>query len=631
MTDERTPEKKYLISVAERICIPALEKAINQIRENKPYFVTDHVSFECTKLEALLRPLWGIAFLLGERSYTVTVAGKKCDLAAALRALISEMCDDSSPLSFSRYAANTGKSVFANQMITEFAAYCIALTAAPDALWEPYSGEEKARIGGVIRKWALTALAESWRNNHFWFPILAITALEKIGIDCGDADKAITDGFSVLDGMYIGNGWYMDGEFGRFDYYLAWSHHVYPLLWSRLAEGTGFEDKARSAEYKRRAAEFFDYYIHFFDLDGSVPPFGRSLSYRFAESACFAAAAYAGVDWDYGLMRRALLKNVSYFMDNMTISEDGVLGAGYLYESSATVENYTSSAGAYWCSKAFLALALNDCHPFWTAEEKPLPSEIGEYFVTSGVDNINLPVEGSRTSGVTLYNGSASYYSAENGLGGRFNDMGSYYGKFVYNSRFGFGISAADNISYDSMISLETADGTMESRRIGYTDLGVRDGALVSEHRPFANDSGTVIKSWVIPVGGGCHVRAHKVTLASPYKVREGGFSVGVSDDGYGATRTAEYIEATDGRGKRSGMHTVSDTVFSYRLHRHNPGMHLLAPQSIYPTYFTNVLPTGEYRFATVFWISTEGDVTPPEIFLADDELTVGGRTYIID
>jgi len=48
-----TKEKEYLISAAEKICIPALERAINNFLGNKELLVADHISFECSKMEEL--------------------------------------------------------------------------------------------------------------------------------------------------------------------------------------------------------------------------------------------------------------------------------------------------------------------------------------------------------------------------------------------------------------------------------------------------------------------------------------------------------------------------------------------------------------------------------------------------
>ena len=213
-----TKEKEYLISTAEKICIPALERAINNFLGNKELLVADHISFECSKMEELFRPLWGIAPLLRDKSYTITVNSEKRDLVEALRAVVLAGADETSPLCLSRFASNRHEHLFANQMITEFAPYCMAMAQAPKQLWEPYTDEEKARLGAWIKKWAVTALENSWQNNHYWFPMLAVTALEKLGIDCGDVVGDMAQGFSVLDKMYISHGWYMDGTFGRFDF-----------------------------------------------------------------------------------------------------------------------------------------------------------------------------------------------------------------------------------------------------------------------------------------------------------------------------------------------------------------------------------------------------------------------------
>ena len=619
-----TNEKKYLIEVAEKTCIPALEKAINNFLGNKPYLIIDHTSFECTKLEELLRPLWGIAPLLEKKSYTITVCGEKRDLAEAIRSVILEGSRETSPNCFSRFAANRQEDTYANQMITEFAGYCLALVLAPNALWTPYSEEDRKSLAAWIEKWAICALKRSWRNNHFWFPMLAVCALEKIGIDCGDVEADIADGFSVLDTMYISDGWYQDGEFGRFDFYLSWSHHVYPLLWSFLSEGTRFYDADRAATYKKRTAEFFDYYTHMFDVDGSVPAFGRSLSYRFAQSSYFAAAAFTNCDINYGMARRILIKNVSYFMDNMIPTDDGVLPPGYLYTSPAIVENYTSSGGAYWCAKTFLILALPDDHPFWTAPDEEMPSEKGEFIINSPVENINMVLENSRAAGVTLYNNTSRYYNFNYGYCGLFNDMAAMYTKFLYNSRAGFGLASADVMSADNTICLQTWDALMASRRCAVIDEGIKDGFLVSHHTPFSNDKDSVIKSWVLPLGDGFHVRAHKVTLANEYNVIEGGMSVGNYDDGSVIDVTPDYIAYSDNKSRYSKMHTVSDAPFNYSIRYHMPGLHLLAPTSGYPSYTTEILAPGTYRFASVFFYTTEEkDVEMPVISLDGNVLTV--------
>lgn len=615
-------DREYLISVAEKTCIPMFEKAINNIRENKPYTVIDHVSIECSKLEELLRPLWGMAPLLKEKEYYIYVKGEKTSLAKALRDIIYEGSCEDSPICFTRFSKSRSETAFANQMITEFAGYAIAITIAPEVLWEPYTEEEKIKLGAWVKKWAVLALKNSWRNNHFWFPMLAIVALEKLGISCDDVDEAMADGFSVLDKMYISDGWYQDGAFGNFDFYLAWAHHVYPHLWAFLAKNTRFYDENRAEEYKKRTEIFFDYFTHMFDIDGSTCAYGRSLSYRFAQSAFFGAAAMADCNVNYGLARRILIKNVSYFMENSILNDDNTFPPGYLYDSPAVVENYTSSGGAYWCAKTFLALLLPENHKFWQAEESEMPIEKGDFLINSPLDNVDMLLEGNKNSGVTLYKNICSYYSPK-GWRARYNDMAGYYNKFVYNSRAGFSISSSDTPAWDNIISLEFSDSTVASKRYNFTPLGIKDDVLISKHNPFNNDKNTEITSYVLPLKDGFHLRAHKVVLDNNYKVVEGGFSIGSYDDGYVFDVKDDY-GAYKYKNSYSKLYTLSNTSFQYEIKTHAPGLHILAPHSAYPAYVTDVLDKGTYYFASIFYFTTnEISDIQPELSLKDNVVKV--------
>lgn len=627
-------DRNQLRQIAIDLCIPALEKAINNLVLKKPYVVTDHVGYELTKLEELLRPLWGIAAVLKEqpRHFEITLGTERVDLCEQIRKIMLQGTDTNSDICFSRFAGKNDENAFANQVITEIAGYMIAVLIAPDALWNPYTKKEKDRVAAWVQYWAVKALKHSWPNNHYWFPMLSVAAIEKLGYDCGDIEEDMAKGFEMLESMYMSNGWYMDGEFGRFDYYMAWSHNFYPALWVLVLENTRFFDANRKTVYMDRIKEFIKYYIHIFDCDGAMVAFGRSLSYRFAASSVFAVAGILGCDVDYGLIRTALMKNIRYFMANVIPSSDSIFPPGYLYQSTALVENYTSGGGAYWCSKVFLALLLDADHAFWKAPPAKLPIETGDFIICSLPDNINMVLEGAAdTSGVTLYNNTSTYFQKV--FTHKFNDMASYYSKFVYNSRSGFGISSPDKVSLDNMISVGTADGTMESVRKGFKDLGYKNGILISEHTPFSNDAGTVVKSWIIPLGNGFHIRAHKVTLAQEYYVKEGGFSVGYYNDN-NESFIGRECSFSNANGCKSSLYTVSSVPFAYKIDRHQPGNHILAPQSAYPVYKTEVLKPGVYYFVTTFFFTTgTADDIKPEVQLDGStvKISYGKRSMTIN
>ena len=606
-------DREKLHAAAKAVLIPALEKAAEKFFRAERFEITDQVGYDATVMEAVLRPLWGLGPILHD-GITVNHEGREVGAEDLIREIMLRGTDENHPLCFSKYAERDTVG-FANQSATELAGYATSLFFARDLLWDPYTDVEKKQVGGWLSEWSSRGLHVSWENNHFWFPLIVLSSLEKLGIDLPDVSSDVARAFSVLDSMYISDGWYQDGAFGRFDYYLPWSLHLYPLLWSVIAEGTSFYDPSRAAECKRRAETFIPFYLKFFDRDGSVPAMGRSLSYRFAESAIFPVAALSGCEIPFGVCRRAVMKNVSYFTESRgNVSQ--ILKPGYLYPSSPLTDSYTSELGSLWCSKTFLALALGEDDPFWSDEEKPLPSEEGDYTVNAEPRGVDITIASDAKSGVTLYNNTSSYYQGD--FGHTFNDMAACYCKFAYNSRAGFGISIPDKAASDSMISLLSPHFTMSSHRRAYLDLG-RDGdILLSEHIPFENDPETFIRTVILPLSGALHVRAHRVVLSRPYRVREGGYSIGLDDDSY--TYENGVLKYRD---LSSAIVPVSNTDFRLRLETHTPERHILAPQSKYPVYETDLLQPGEYVFASAVSFSQGDEYELPLLSLKKHVLTV--------
>ncbi len=606
-------DRNRLAQTAKAVLIPALGLAAEKFFGNVRFEITDQVGYDATVMEAVFRPLWGLGPLLHD-GLTVKVGEKEVFADELIREIMLRGTNADDPLCFSKCAGRDPVG-FANQAATELAGYAVALHFARDLLWDPYTEEQKRLVGGWLSEWASRGLHNSWENNHFWFPLIVLSSLEKIGVTTPDVTDDVERAFSVLDSMYISDGWYQDGVFGRFDYYLPWSLHLYPLLWSVIAEGTVHYDPSKAAEYKRRAETFIPFYLKFFDRDGSVPAMGRSLSYRFAESAIFPVSALAGCEVPYGVCRRAMMKNTEYFTE-LKGRPDLLLRPGYLYPSSPLADSYTSEFGSLWCSKTFLALALGEDHPFWREEEKPLPAEEGDFKVDADPRGVNITVAADDKSGVTLYNNTSSYYQGD--FGHSFNDMAACYCKFVYNSRSGFGISIPDKAASDNMITLLSPEFTMSSHRRKYLDLGRNGDLLLSEHAPFENDPDTVVRTVILPLSGALHVRAHRVTLSRPYRVREGGYSIGLGDDSYsyenGVLRYRDMISA---------IVPISETEFKLRLETHTPERHILAPQSKYPVYETGILQPGEYIFASAVSFSQGEEYEMPVLSLKKRILTV--------
>ncbi len=625
MIRTRREMKKYALSV----CIPMLEKAAERRLSHRPCEVVDTVGYIPTRLEEMFRPFWGIAPILREEELFLMVRGKRIAVGDWLREVLVTATDPQSEYYWNSHREYVGAHMFDFQNMTEVAGLLVGCFFARERTWDKMSEQEQKQVADYIIASCTTQCEHIAGNNHIWFPLLCLLVLRKFGFDHPENDRWFAEGLSKLDEMYIGDGWYSDGAFGRIDYYEAWSMHSYPLLWC-LIEDESYPDYAvRRKLYLERTAAFLRDYIHFFDNNGAYPPFGRSLSYRFAASCVFPLAVLAGVELDPALAGEITCRNVSYFAENCLLGEDHILPPGYLYNAPALIDNYTSSGGPYWAAKTFLCLLLPDGHPFWQGGSLPIDKEA--YCIKPSDVRLNFAVSGDKHSGVTVYNNHFQYY--QNGrYCNPFNDMAAYYNKFCYNSRAGFAVSTRDCTASDNMISLLTPEGSMTSHRWGFSDLGCIGDIMVSEHTPFANDPETVIRTYLLPLSGSLHLRVHRVTLSREYAIREGGFSLGLWDDHResGSRDGAFFLQD---RTHISLLSAQASVPIRYDVKRPQPGMHLLAPFAAYPAYSTTPLPAGCYRFAVVLGIcERNAPYQLPEITIQENgvSVTYNGIRYTV-
>lgn len=78
-----------------------------------------------------------------------------------------------------------------------------------------------------------------------------------------------------------------------FDYYASFAIHYYSLL---LASSLEKDNPDIAQRFRDRAAKSSLAIVNLFAPDGHSIPFGRSMTYRFATSAFWAACAFDGVE-----------------------------------------------------------------------------------------------------------------------------------------------------------------------------------------------------------------------------------------------------------------------------------------------------------------------------------------------
>jgi hypothetical protein len=92
-----------------------------------------------------------------------------------------------------------------------------------------------------------------------------------------------------------------------FDYYASFAIHYYSLL---LASSLEKDNPEIAQRFRDRAANSSLAIVNLFAPDGHSIPFGRSMTYRFATSAFWAACAFDGVKVYY--LSKSELISASY-------------------------------------------------------------------------------------------------------------------------------------------------------------------------------------------------------------------------------------------------------------------------------------------------------------------------------
>ena len=405
-----------------------------------------------------------------------------------------------------------------DQRFVEMGAIAFGLLLTPEMLWEPLTNAQKERLVQWLSAINHHRLPES---NWLFFRVIVNVALKKRG--CAYDPACLQADLNKLETFYQGDGWYCDGDSGRRDYYVSFALHYFSLLYIRFMDE---EDPARCAQWKARAMRFAEDFIYWFDEQGAALAYGRSMTYRFVQTAFFSACALANV-WPFpiGVIKGIILRNLDWWMRQPIFDRAGLLTIGYGYPNLCMAEIYNAPGSPYWGMKAFTFLALPDDHPFWAAQPPPLPPLQKQRLLKQG--------------GMLLrrYPGHTTAYLPGAPCG---NDLGHFadkYEKFAYDTAFGFSVSHGENTlsaaAPDSMLAFVIDDRVYMRRFSHRFTLTSQD--ITAEWSPFP---GISVTTRIIPTETG-HMREHVISSNLCCIAFDCGFSVPSDGPGAGYTQTA--------------------------------------------------------------------------------------------
>jgi hypothetical protein len=529
-------------------------------------FTGAHYDDHAAELEGFARPLWGLVPL--------SAGGGDFSEWELYRRGLSNGTDPNHP----EYWGTPGDR---DQRLVEMAAIGLALLMVPEQLWEPLSPEARSNLS----RWLGTINSvEVVDSNWLWFRVLVNMGLASVGAEYNEA--AMRGALDRIDQFYLGDGWYSDGITSQRDYYIAFAMHYFGLVYARFAQ-TG--DPKRAECLRERAIQFAQDFAHWFAATGAALPFGRSLTYRFAQGAFWGALAFADVEaLPWGAIKGLALRHLRWWSRQHIFANDGTLSIGYAYPNLNMAEQYNSPGSPYWAMKFFLPLALPDAHPFWQAEEVPLP-ELPSVHPQPHSYMIFCRDRAGRHV-VALTSGQYEPW---------IRHAGEKYAKFAYSTEFGFsvplGCQGLTQAAADSMLAL-SEDGEYYRVRKRTIEAGFENGALRSRWQPFPD---VEIETWLIPRPP-WHIRVHHLRTDRTLWSAEGGFALdrsgdnpldraGIEESGEGFAR-ALYPAGGSGLcdllGRREGC-----------VLRVDPNTNLIAPRTVLPT-LSAQFPTGEYWLA---------------------------------
>lgn len=401
-------------------------------------------------------------------------------------------------------------------------------------------------------------------NNWQCFILLTNTVLKILGLRF--SSKKIEESINKIEKMYLGHGWYSDGiQTNQRDYYIAFGIHYYLLLYCFLCESN--EIKAENIDrYKKRSIEFADSFIYWFADNGSGLPFGRSLTYKFAQSAFWSMIILAKAKPENNCYyKRILDNNIAWWMKQEIFTKESFISIGYAYENELVTEYYNGPGSSYWALKSFAILLLPKNDAFFAT----VPTKLQ-------LDN-RIKIDEAFMTICRSLGHSYAFVNGQNTVN-KFGHTESKYEKFVYTTIFGFCVSKSylspELLACDSNLSITLNNVDFIARHSTVIDNS--NDYQVSKWEPI---SGISIISIVFP-GAPFHIRVHYIDSNMSFKMYDSGFTVDCISSHEDIQNGCAYIKNTNyesaaysiiGGGEPSFIHAV-------------PNTNLLFPRSTFPT-----------------------------------------------
>lgn len=311
-----------------------------------------------TYLEALGRTMCGIAPWLDCQNLTGSEEELRQFYAETCRKAIDMATDPASPdvMNFAQ----------GSQPIVDAAFLAHGLLRAPAELIEKLDSRVKNNLADRLTE---VRSNKPGYNNFLLFSAIIEASLYKLGRwwDPMRVDYAIR----THEAWYKGDGVYSDGPEYCWNYYNSFV--IQPMYLDLLKVFAPLDpDWAQYVpNVEKRAKRYAVIQERLINPDGSFPPVGRSLAYRFGAFQHLAQMALQHKLPDElppNQVRSGLTAMIKRVMVDDTFDDNGWLKIGFCGAQPGIGEVYISTGSLYLCMAVFLPLGLSPDDDFWTGE-----------------------------------------------------------------------------------------------------------------------------------------------------------------------------------------------------------------------------------------------------------------------
>jgi hypothetical protein len=266
-------------------------------------------------------------------------------------------------------AVDPGSADFMNftegsQPLVDAAFLAQALIRAPRQLWGNLDEPTRSRLIDALR--STRAIKPSF-NNWLLFSAMVEAALLKFD---GSWDSMRVDyALRQHEQWYKGDGVYGDGPEFHWDYYN--SYVIQPMLIDiiRTLKDAGQASEEQFQKVMARAKRYAAVQERLVSPEGTFPPLGRSLAYRFGAFQLLSQMALMHElpeEIQPAQVRCALTAVIRRMVEAPgTFDENGWLRIGFCGHQPSIAEEYISTGSLYLCTVGLLALGLPEGDIFW--------------------------------------------------------------------------------------------------------------------------------------------------------------------------------------------------------------------------------------------------------------------------